>query len=330
MNPAHLALLRSPRTGNTLILRNETYEGSRVRSGVLLDPIAGEEFPIVNFIPRFVPIDNYAKGFGYQWTVHNRTQYDDTSKFDASSSRFALETRWPARLDGEFILEIGSGSGRFTKEAIKSGAMVVTCDFSIAVEANYLSNGAADNLLIVQASIFEMPFERGFYDKAFCFGVLQHTPDPERAFYELPKFVKPGGKIVSDIYIKDLTHWLLQPKYWIRPFTRGRNPEKLYRRIKAYVDFMWPLCRLLRQIPVIGPALSWKLLVADYSRELPSASEEILKEWAYLDSMDMLSPMYDFPKTVREFRKWHTNAALIDIDVHRGFNGIEGRATVAR
>jgi ubiquinone/menaquinone biosynthesis C-methylase UbiE len=33
-------------------------------------------------------------------------------------------------------------------------------------------------VLIVQADVFAMPFRAGTFDRIFCFGMLQHTPDP--------------------------------------------------------------------------------------------------------------------------------------------------------
>jgi hypothetical protein len=39
----------------------------------------------------------------------------------------------------------------------------------------------------------------------------------------------------------------------------------------------------------------------------------------------MLSPAYDQPQTARAFRRWHEEAGLVDIEVARGFNGLEGR-----
>ncbi len=58
------------------------------------------------------------------------------------------------------------------------------------------------NVLIVQASVYEMPFPDKLFDKAFCFGVLQHTPDPKGAFLSIPPHVKEGGKVVADVYLK--------------------------------------------------------------------------------------------------------------------------------
>ena len=34
------------------------------------------EYPVIAGVPRFVPRENYASGFGLEWTKHARTQYD--------------------------------------------------------------------------------------------------------------------------------------------------------------------------------------------------------------------------------------------------------------
>ena len=44
-------------------------------------------------------------------------------------------SKWNRDLKGETILEVGSGSGRFTEHAVSTGAMVISLDYSIAVEA---------------------------------------------------------------------------------------------------------------------------------------------------------------------------------------------------
>jgi hypothetical protein len=55
--------------------------------------------------------------------------------------------------------------------------------------------------------------------------------------------------------------------------------------------------------------------------------DDVLKEWAILDTFDMLSPRYDNPQTIDNVREWFERAGLLDIDVHYGYNGIEGRGT---
>jgi SAM-dependent methyltransferase len=325
MNPKFLPLLRCPKTGNELEYVDAEFSEGRVRRGFLRSRGTECLYPIIDFIPRFVSSENYAQNFGLEWNVHSKTQYDSASGHDLSHRRFVEETRWPRDLSGERILEIGSGSGRFTEPALATGATVVSFDFSGAVEANYRSNGLHENLLLVQASVFEMPFARECFDRIFCFGVLQHTPEPKAAFDAMAGFLKPGGWVATDIYIKNFYRWALPFKYWVRPFTKGRPPERLYGNIKRYVDFMWPLARILRRIPGIGSSINWKLLIADYSRLLPHADETILKQWAYLDTFDMLSPTYDYPQTVATFRRWFLESGYTNVDVHAGYNGVEGR-----
>src|SRR5712692_2868916 len=244
----HLNLLVSPKSKRPLTLGQPlVLEGSRVKEGVLIEPSSGQSYVITNFIPRFVSEDNYARSFGVEWGIHNRTQYDAYSGFGLSKERFENETQWGRELRGEIVLEVGSGSGRFTAHALETGATVVSFDYSRPMRANYHSNGNHDDLLLVQASVYEMPFPRESFDKAFCFGVLQHTPDPREAFCSIVRHLKPGGRIAADIYAKTARRWLLNTKYWLRPFIDRGNPQALYDNVKRYVDFMWPIARLLRR-----------------------------------------------------------------------------------
>ena len=202
-------------------------------------------------------------------------------------------------------------------------------DYSCAVEANYASNGTKPNVMIVQGNIYSMPFKKSLFDKSFCFGVLQHTPDVRKAFMSLPPFLKPGGELVVDVYKKPLVPFL-STKYYVRPITKRKNPDKLYKLIRGYVDFMWPLCSAIRKIPKIGSTLNWLLLVADssrcdYNKWHSNLKGDMLKEWTYLTTFDLLSPRYDQPQSIKTVQRWFKDAGLIDIEVAYGYNGIEGR-----
>lgn len=321
----HVALLACPVSKGPLVLLDaEESEDGRVRTGSLLEEGSGHNYPIVDFVPRFVPPDNYASSFGLQWNIHARTQADTHSGFAISKDRFERETRWGNALEGKTLLEVGSGSGRFTPHALATGATVVSLDYSNAVEANYRQNGGHPRLLIVQASLEHSPFPAASFDHVCCFGVLQHTRDVQGSFRALVDNLKPGGRIASDVYLKSAAQLLLATKYKVRGVTRNLDPEKLYRWVRRYVNFMWPLARVIRKLPY-GKSINWLLLVADYSELLPGANDDLLKEWAVLDSFDMVSPRYDKPQTLRTFKRWHEEAGLVEIDVHYGFNGIEGR-----
>jgi len=270
-----------------------------------------------------VSSENYASGFGFEWTAHAKTQYDSYSGVKVSEKRFFEETGWPRELSSQLILEVGSGSGRFTEQAASTGAFVVSLDYSYAVEANYASNGGKENVLIVQGDLYALPFPREYFDKVFCLGVLQHTPDVHQAFLALPPMLRPDGELVVDVYKKTFFRTYLAPKYSVRRLTRNMEPKRLYQLTRRWVDLMWPLSRLISKIPRIGPTLNWRLLIPDYSRLGLQGS--ILKEWAYLDVFDMLAPRYDSPQTIQTLLKWFEEAGMTDIVVQYGYNGIEGR-----
>lgn len=296
-----------------------------MKEGALACDVCVKQFPIRAYIPRFVPDENnYAHGFGYQWNRHYRTQYDSYSGAPISKKRFFEETRWPPQMPGEIILEAGSGSGRFTEHAASTGAMIVSFDYSNAVDANYRNNGHLDNVLIVQASIYEMPFRENYFDKVFCIGVIQHTPDPESSFIRLTEVLRPKGNLVIDAYQK-LVWWkqLLLTKYWVRPLTRRLPSPMLYKFCERWVNFWWGVTGLAWKLTG-RRALSWFLLIADYRGVYP-LKDEIQKEWAILDSFDMLSPAYDYPQTIQSVRAWFVSARLQGIEVNYGYNGIEGR-----
>jgi SAM-dependent methyltransferase len=325
----HLSLLACPACHDrlTCVQSGPDSDGSTLSEGVLRCVSCNCEYGVTGGIPRFVPRENYASGFGLEWTKHARTQYDSYSGIPASEQRFFGQTGWPRDLRGELILEVGSGSGRFTEQAAGTGATVVSLDYSYAVDANYASNGARSNVLIVQADVFAMPFRPRSFDRLFCFGMLQHTPSPPNAFAQLPPMLKAGGALCADIYKVSFWRTIVQTKYWVRPFTRRMNPDRLYARVRRWVDFMWPLAAVIRRLPK-GYAINWRLLVADYS--FLGLQGQMLKEWSYLDTFDMLAPRFDRPATRETFRHWAEQSNLRDIDAYYSPHGVVLRARKSR
>ena len=323
MREEHLQYLVCPQCGSDLsVIEASQRKGPAIETGILQCLNCSKRYSIARFIPRFVPLDNYASGFGFQWTKHARTQYDSYSGGNVSETRFFDETQWDRNLTGQTILEVGSGSGRFTEQAAATGAMVVSMDFSYAIDANYASNGRKINVLLVQADIYNMPFKKRYFDKVFCFGVLQHTPDVKKAFMALPPHLKCGGELSIDIYKKTFISTWLSTKYYVRPITRGMKPQRLYKIIQKYINLMWPLALVLARIPRLGHAINSRLLIAEYTKY--GFSGDILKEMAYLDTFDMLAPKYDRPQTIGTVISWFKEAGMKEISIWYGYNGIVG------
>lgn len=136
--------------GKLALAKARTEEDDRILNGTLACDCCGSSYPIIRGVPRFVPFQNYAEGFGFQWKTHALTQYDSTSGVEASRKRFLEEAKWPLRLDGERILEVGCGAGRFSVHALATGAEVASIDYSAAVDVNYHTGRGGRVLFVAQ------------------------------------------------------------------------------------------------------------------------------------------------------------------------------------
>jgi len=316
MRTAHLSLLACPRCNAELTTDRVGHpDRENLETATLVCVFCAQRYPIVRGVPRFVSSDNYAQNFGLQWAAHPQLQYDSATGIDQSGARFFGQTGWPQRMEGETVLEIGSGAGRFTEQALSTGATVVAVDYSDAVDINYGNHRMNPNVLVVQADLYKLPVRRSQFNRMFCFGVLQHTPDPKRAFTALTTLVRPGGHIVVDVYLKYRgLKAFIDTKYWVRPMTRRMAPATLYKLVRAYILWMWPCARLLTRIPWIGVRFNWKLLIADHGHDL-SLPDEALRECAVLDTFDMLSSTYDYPQRPETVALWIKENGLIDSEV---------------
>lgn len=276
-------------------------------------------FPIKNGLPRFVPASNYAESFGFQWNLHAQTQLDSHSGLPISRDRLWTAVGGPVDLSGQQVLEAGSGAGRFTEVLVASGASVVSFDYSTAADANAKNQKGPSNLHLFQGDIFNIPLHEACFDKVICLGVIQHTPDPERAFRSLTRYVRPGGQLVIDIYAGNPIAWL-HWKYLLRPITRRLKKETLYRFIEIVTPPVVPLARFLRRIA--GRAGARLVPIIEYSHL--GLAPELNVQWAILDTFDMYSPAHDHPQTIESVTRWFNQEGFVGIDIRRGLNGIVG------
>lgn len=314
LNAAMVELIACPRCRGELI-PVATRDALECRRCVI-------RHPVIDGVPRFVPAENYAASFGYQWNLHARTQLDSYTGKPITADRLFLATGWPRLMAGEKVLEAGSGAGRFTEVLVRSGAAVVSLDYSQAVTANAANNGSALNLLLCQGDIFELPVREHSFDRVMCLGVLQHTPDPARAFRSLARTVRSGGSLCVDAYERRLLsvlHW----RYLLRPFTRRMDREALYRWTERLTP---PLVRPAAFLRRVGGRVGARALpISEFSHlGLP---HETNVQWAILDTFDMLSPAYDFPQSLASVRSWFETCGFREVQVFRGPNGVIGRGT---
>ncbi len=317
MKKSLLSKLQCPqcRTVDLRLVAAEELEGE-VITGNLHCTACEQSYPITRHIPRFIEGEDYVRNFGFQWNRFRMTQLDTHSGTTISRERFASQTGWsPEILANAAVLDAGCGAGRFAEVALSMGAEVFAFDYSTAIDACWQTLGPHPRLHILQADIYKIPFKPCQFDFVYCFGVLQHTPEVRKAFMSLASQLKPGGKIAVDVYPKSWKSFL-HVKNWLRPLTRRMRHEELFGLVEKCVPLFLPISRVLSKTPRIGRWLRYLLPIANYEGIYP-LTEQQLREWAVLDTFDMLAPRFDLPQTRATLLAWFQEAGLGNVTVFK-------------
>ena len=278
-----------------------------------------------NYDNQIYPIfvnETYTKSFGFQWNKFNKTQLDSFNGLTLSNDRLREITNWSKSLKGELILEVGSGSGRFTEILAKTEAEIYSFDSSSATAANYNNNAIYKNVNIFRADIYNIPLNIKF-DKILCIGVLQHTPDIEKSIISLKNFLKPNGELVFDIYKKNLLH-LFQWKYILRPFLKRISKHKLLQLIKIFSRILY--YPSLFTYKFLGKINNRIYPVVYYHDKIKDKKLSI--EFSILDTFDMYTPKYDTPMSLKELKKLLHKLNLKILNLRYGPNGIICKVTL--
>lgn len=99
-----------------------------------------------------------------------------------------------------YAIDIGCGTGRFTKHLCKHAGFVECVDPSQAIFAADLLLADADNIRLTQASTESLPFPDETFDFAMSIGVLHHIPDTQKAMMDCVKKVKKAGYFYCYLY----------------------------------------------------------------------------------------------------------------------------------
>jgi O-antigen/teichoic acid export membrane protein/SAM-dependent methyltransferase len=311
LKPQFLELIICPKCRSRLELANGAGD-KEILSGKLTCAQA-HEFPIVNGIPRFVETELYAQNFGFEWNTHSLTQLD-TAASDESERTFTAKTGFTSELlRGKVVLDVGCGMGRFSDVVSRWGATVVGPDHTQSVDAPHNNHRSRPNVHIAQANIFELPFREATFDFIFSIGVLHHTPNTKAAFDQLPKLLRPNGRIAVWLYAKYFAvQWKFSDLY--RHLTT-RLPKRVLHRL-SYIAV--PLYYAYK-IPVVGVMIRFLVPVSPHPRA----------EWRVLDTFDWYSPTYQWKHTYEEVYPWFEAHGLTDIrvlEVPVALQGTKGRS----
>ena len=106
------------------------------------------------------------------------------------------------RTGGLTVLEIGCGLGTDGRQFVQAGAAYTGVDLTEAAvgmsQANFASHGLDGTFC--QADAENLQFRDASFDLVYSFGVLHHTPQMEKAFREVNRVLKPGGRFIVMVY----------------------------------------------------------------------------------------------------------------------------------
>jgi SAM-dependent methyltransferase len=210
-------------------------------------------------------------------TRHSRAYFDQIE-----ARRYSLEPEiftfaQFSRHHGERVLEIGVGLGTDFLQWVRSGAEAYGIDLTeTAVEAvrrRLEVYGLRAKELRV-ADCEALPFEDGFFDLVYSWGVIMHTPDTERALGEIVRVTRRGGTCKIMMYNR---HSLAAFHLWLRNALLRGQPWR---------SFSWCLARY-QESP--GTKAFTEFEVRRLVRDLPVRIVRIRKHRTYPDTLERSS-----------------------------------------
>jgi 2-polyprenyl-3-methyl-5-hydroxy-6-metoxy-1,4-benzoquinol methylase len=159
----------------------------------------------------------------------------------------AGKLRWARRVKmlsshlrpGMIVLELGCGTGTFTRELARSGADVIAIDVSAELLEIARANCSASNVQYQIQNAYALSYSEGVFDSVVGSSVLHHL-EVEEALRNIYRVLKPGGTI-----------FFTEPNMLNPQIAVQKNIPWIKRKLgdspAETAFFRWPLERLLEQ-----------------------------------------------------------------------------------
>jgi SAM-dependent methyltransferase len=219
----------------------------------------------------------------------------------------------PEDVAGTVVLDAGCGMGRYVRVAAEAGAKVVGLDLSEATRAARELTTGLDDVLILRGDLLRPPLGSGSFDHIYSIGVLDHTPDPRRAFLSIAALLKPGGRIAVWVYRKERP--LLERIIGIHRAVSRRLPLGVNLTLSRLMAPIGGIKRVLlhsrnKLISRVGVALNVATIGVSMHPD---------PEVRVCDTLDWYAPKYMSRHTLEEVCGWFNEAGLVDVvDLSQG------------
>ena len=225
-----------PVTHESLTLSDAVRDGDEVMSGVLISP-AGHRFEIRNGVPNLVyPFELPAVDREALQQSEDRVEgYDrylpltfSTYGEDEQAVRNAMIDKLDLR-PGAIVLETGAGTGRDSEiiaRRLGADGKLYIQDLSPSFLAKNIERMRGTNAHVepALANGYYLPFAENSFDACYHFGGINAFGDIKRAFSEMARVTKPGGKVV--VGDENMPPWLRETEF--ARILMNSNPEFAY------------------------------------------------------------------------------------------------------
>jgi SAM-dependent methyltransferase len=251
-----------------------------------------------------------AKGGGYQAAAKSHTEL-----LELAAGRPLVQGAWG--------LDAGCGNGGNAIDVARRHPAVNVVGVDLSLGASVAAaRFESPNVHFVRGNLLAPPLVTESLDFIYSFGVLHHTPQPERAFHLLVERLRPGGLITVFVY-KDFSdipvkRWALGFVSWLRKYTVKMAPKTL----RASSRLLAPLVYLTLALP----ARALRACGAKrWARHIPYGIFSDLDAIAS-SLQDRFGAPYEFRFALEDLKGWAARAHLIDARVVDclpfGFSGL--------
>jgi 2-polyprenyl-3-methyl-5-hydroxy-6-metoxy-1,4-benzoquinol methylase len=167
-------------------------------SKIPLNIVNGSAKPVHIFEQAGSNIDDaVVQAFGEEWLKFNNFSEHDVKQFGDEYFDIAP----PGMLTKQtYVLDVGCGSGRFSKYLSSQVGFIEAIDPSDAIWAAEKLLAGTPNVRLSKAAADDIPFADNTFDLVMSIGVLHHIPDTAAAMKQCVQKVKPGGHFFVYLY----------------------------------------------------------------------------------------------------------------------------------
>ena len=213
----------------TLVVFEE--QAQNILSGIYVEPESGNCYPILsgvavflsnslskNFLSKYEKELSEAKAqypnlnlkdgevedwsFSYEWESHTQDEMNTTWGWTTEKrfNDFLVETETSLNeIENKWILDAGCGNGQLTDSFARHNMTAIGIDFSSSVYTAEQKRKST-NLCFVRGDLQNLPFKQEAFDIVVSNGVIHHTPNTDKTFYEIANSVKESGRYYIWLY----------------------------------------------------------------------------------------------------------------------------------